>query len=89
MSGTRLPLLVRTFEPFVIVTLPTSRTFPVKVHARKGNPLMSDLLQPLQYYWVTAQSEYSTDILFNSSAQLSELYPRLLSHSTSCFAPRK
>ncbi len=42
----------------------------------------------MQYYWVTAQSEYSTDILFKSPAQLSELYPRLLSHSTLCFGAK-
>ena len=37
----------------------------------------------MPYYWVTAQSEYSTDILFKRAADLNELYPRLL--STLCF----
>src|SRR5438093_1997428 len=37
----------------------------------------------MPYYWVTAQSEYSTDILFKRPADLNELYPRLL--STLCF----
>ena len=27
----------------------------------------------MSYYWVTAQAEYSTDILFASSAKLREL----------------
>src|SRR5438128_2621599 len=58
-------------------------------YARKVNPLMEDLLESLPYYWVTAQSEYSTDILFKSASHLSELYPRLLSHSTLCFAAKE
>lgn len=32
----------------------------------------------MSYYWVTAQSEYSTDILFKSPDHLEELFPRLL-----------
>ena len=43
----------------------------------------------MPYYWVTAQSEYSTDILFKSAADLNELYPRLLSHSTLCFGAKE
>ena len=50
---------------------------------------MADLLKTMSYYWVTAQSEYSTDILFKSAAHLSELYPRLLSHSTLCFGAKE
>jgi hypothetical protein len=58
-------------------------------YARKVNPLMDDLLESLPYYWVAAQSEYSTDILFKSAAHLGELYPRLLSHSTLCFGAKE
>jgi hypothetical protein len=58
-------------------------------YAKKINPLMADLLKTMPYYWVTAQSEYSTDILFKSAAHLSELYPRLLSHSTLCFGAKE
>jgi hypothetical protein len=58
-------------------------------YARRVNPLMDDLLESLPYYWVAAQSEYSTDILFKSAAHLGELYPRLLSHSTLCFGARE
>jgi hypothetical protein len=58
-------------------------------YAKKINPLMADLLKSMPYYWVTAQSEYSTDILFKSAAHLSELYPRLLSHSTLCFGAKE
>src|SRR5213083_3740206 len=35
-------------------------------YAKKINPLMADLLKNMPYYWFTAQSEYSTDILFKS-----------------------
>jgi hypothetical protein len=41
-----------------------------------------------QHYWVTSQSEYSTDIIFKSSSDLGELFPRLLSHSTLCFGAK-
>ena len=58
-------------------------------YARKVNPLMQDILELLPYYWVTAQSEYSTDILFKSASHLNELYPRLLSHSTLCFGAKE
>src|SRR3989449_536414 len=58
-------------------------------YAKKVNPLMADLLRTMTYYWVTAQSEYSTDILFKSAAHLSELYPRLLSHNTLCFGAKE
>src|SRR3972149_2516132 len=58
-------------------------------YARKVNPLMEDLIESLPYYWVTAQSEYSTDILFKSASHLSELYPRLRSHSTLCFGAKE
>ncbi len=33
-------------------------------YARRVNPQIQDILHPFQYYWGTAQSEYSTDILF-------------------------
>ena len=50
---------------------------------------MNDILQNAQHYWVTAQSELSTDVLFKSRRQLSELYPELLSHSTVCFGAKE
>src|SRR5213596_3484303 len=61
----------------------------LKRYAKKINPLMTDLLKNMPYYWVTAQSEYSTDILFKSAADLNKLYPRLLSHSTLCFGAKE
>ena len=40
----------------------------------------------VQYYWVTAQSEYSTDILFRKRADLEELMPRLCQYSAIYFS---
>jgi len=57
--------------------------------ARRVNPLMGTLLGRMQYYWVTAQCEYSTDVMFKAPADLKELYPRLISHSTLCFGARE
>jgi len=57
-------------------------------YARYVNPLLKGLLQGYQHYWVTSQSEYSTDIIFKSSSDLRELFPRLLSHSTLCFGAK-
>jgi len=55
--------------------------------------LLSDLVRPLQplwsylhervhtpYYWMTEQSEWATDFLFRSSADLATWYPRWLRH---------
>jgi hypothetical protein len=57
-------------------------------YARYVNPLLKDLLRGYQHYWVTSQSEYSTDIIFKSSSDLRGLFPRLLSHSTLCFGAK-
>ena len=40
----------------------------------------------MQYYWVTAQSEYSTDILFRKRADLEELMPGLCQYSALYFS---
>jgi hypothetical protein len=34
--------------------------------------------EPLSYYWSVDQSEWATDVMFKSSAALSELYPKLI-----------
>lgn len=57
--------------------------------ARRVNPLMGSLLGRMQYYWVTAQCEYSTDVMFKSAADLKELYPKLISHSALCFGAKE
>jgi hypothetical protein len=46
------------------------------------NPLLRDVLIPMQYYWVTTQSEYATDLVFKSRQHLAEFFPRGLAHST-------
>ncbi len=58
-------------------------------YAKRVNPQMRDILHDRPYYWVSAQSEYSTDILFKTHQDLCELYPQLLSHSTLCFGARE
>jgi hypothetical protein len=58
-------------------------------YARLVTPQMKDILHNAQHYWVTAQSELSTDVLFKSRPQLSELYPELLSHGTLCFGAKE
>ena len=46
----------------------------------KRNPLR---LQP--YYWSIRESEYSTDVLFKSKADLNAIYPSLLEHAIRLF----
>jgi hypothetical protein len=49
---------------------------------RSVNPLRPSLLKmdgsPLEYYWSVDQSEWATDLMFNSPAALSAIYPKLL-----------
>ena len=58
-------------------------------YARLVNPFMGDLLRGQRYYWVTAQSEYATDVLFKSRRALKRLYPHLLSHGMLCFGAKE
>jgi hypothetical protein len=57
-------------------------------YAQRINPLLGRLLAPMRYYWVTSQSEYSTDVLFRTRRDLEELFPRLLQYSTLYFEAR-
>jgi len=52
--------------------------------ARQFNPLLSAELKGRDYYWVTDQAEYATDVLFGDAAALQALYPRLVEHATLC-----
>lgn len=54
--------------------------------ARRVNPLTRDLLAGMEYYWVTQQAEYATDVLFQSPAALQGLYEQLLIHATCRFS---
>ncbi len=58
-------------------------------YAKQVVPQLHDILSGCEHYWVSAQSEYSTDILFKTRRDLSELYPKLLSHSTLCFGAKE
>jgi hypothetical protein len=58
-------------------------------YAKQVNPLMGSLLGPMEYYWVTAQCEYATDVMFRSPSDLNELYPKLLSHSMQYFGAKE
>jgi len=54
--------------------------------ARRVNPLLRSLLKGMEYYWVTDQAEYATDVMFNNPASLSPLNKKLQRHSTVCFS---
>ena len=58
-------------------------------YAQRVTPQLQDLLKDGPHYWVTAQSELSTDILFKSPQHLSQLDPKLLSHGTLCFGAKE
>jgi hypothetical protein len=50
--------------------------------ARLSDPTHDTLLgdRPVPYYWTVDQSEWATDVLFRSAADLAALYPRFLRH---------
>lgn len=56
--------------------------------ARRVNPLLTrgGWLSHLNYYWVTDQAEYASDVLFADRKSLGELYPRLLDHAVVSFS---
>ena len=62
-------------------------------YASRVVPQLDDVLYGCRYpqvrYWVAAQAEYSTDVMFKTAAGLRDLYPRLLSHSTLCFGAKE
>jgi hypothetical protein len=43
---------------------------------------------PVGYYWSVEQSEWATDVVFGSPADLSALYPRLVHHGITTFSSR-
>ena len=53
--------------------------------ARRVNPLLSDVLEGLEYYWVMDQIEYATDVMFHNAESLKAPYEELLKHATLCF----
>jgi hypothetical protein len=54
--------------------------------ARRVNPLLKDLLAGMDYYWVTDQAEYATDVMFEGPAALKPLYEKLVKHASTCFS---
>jgi len=57
------------------------------VFARQVNPLPENLL-PQNYYWVTDQAEYATDVMFKDPILLEALYEKLLKRSILRFRPK-
>jgi hypothetical protein len=49
--------------------------------AGQFNPLVGQEIRRQDYYWVTDQAEYATDVLFKGRATLAGLYPRLVEHT--------
>ena len=54
--------------------------------ARQFNPLLGKELQGQDYYWVTDQAEYATDVVFKDAKVLAALYPRLVEHARACLS---
>ena len=53
-----------------------------------AHPLHGEITAPmagLSYYWSGSQSEYATDVLFESAKELERLYPKFLRHAISSF----
>jgi len=43
---------------------------------------------PVSYYWSVEQSEWATDVVFRSPAELQAVYPRLVHHAITTFSSR-
>lgn len=46
----------------------------------------SGWLHDKEYYWITEQAEFASDVIFKDQASLKELYPRLLDHAVVNFS---
>lgn len=55
--------------------------------ARAVNPLHAEMFAryPSDYYWSVFQSEWATDVLFRSRADLEAVYPRLVRHGITTY----
>lgn len=55
---------------------------------RHNHPLASEICQPvgLKYFWSTEESEFATDVMFESSPSLARLYPALVRHAITSFS---
>ena len=63
-----------------LVRIPWHRR--LKRFALRVNPLLGDLLRGMDYYWVTDQAEYATDVMFENQASLKPFYDRWVQHAT-------
>lgn len=62
-----------------------ARLQPLLEEAHPWHREISAPMAGLQYYWTASQSEYATDVLFDTPANLAELYPRFLQHAVRSF----
>jgi hypothetical protein len=55
--------------------------------ARSLNPIHDTLFAryPTHYYWSVAQSEWASDVMFRSRAELEKLFPRWIKHAVTTF----
>ena len=60
----------------------------LKRYALRVNPLLHDILKGLDYYWVTDQAEYATDLLFSGKEALAGLFAKLLEFAWLTFSPK-
>lgn len=58
--------------------------------ARQVNPHITKggWLSGQEYYWITEQAEFASDLLFQSRQQLADLYPRLVDHAVVNFSAK-
>jgi hypothetical protein len=54
---------------------------------KASHPLAREFCWPLRdgYYWTALESEYATDVMFQSRAALQRIYPALVQHATLSF----
>lgn len=55
----------------------------VNPHVAKGG-----WLHGKEYYWITEQAEFATDVLFRDRSRLKNLYPRLIDHAVVNFSAK-
>jgi hypothetical protein len=67
--------------------LTTDWTSTLSAIARWLNPLHDEVFAPwpMDYYWSAYQTEWATDVVFDSSDSLAAIYPALVRHATEHF----
>ena len=56
--------------------------------SRRLNPAHGRIFRglPIEYYWTVHQSEWATDLMFGSAAELARMYPALVRGAMECFS---